>query len=61
MNKPRPACSRVPRRERPFSPDGPELMELNGWPSPQMLARYGAYARSARSRRTYDRIMTDNP
>jgi hypothetical protein len=26
-----------------------------------MLARYGASARSARARRTYDRIMTDNP
>ena len=37
---------------------GPEgdLMELNGWTSPQMLRRYGA---SARTRRTYDRIMTD--
>jgi integrase len=35
---------------------GPEgdLMELNGWSSPQMLRRYGASAR-----RTYDRIMTD--
>jgi integrase len=35
---------------------GPEgdLMELNGWTSPQMLRRYGASARSA-----YDRIMTD--
>ena len=33
---------------------GPEgdLMELNGWSSPQMLARYGASARSARARRT---------
>jgi site-specific recombinase XerD len=42
---------------------GPEgdLMELNGWSSPQMLARYGASARSARARRTYDRIMTRNP
>jgi integrase/recombinase XerD len=41
---------------------GPEgdLMELNGWSSPQMLARYGASARSARAR-TYDRIMTGNP
>ena len=40
---------------------GPEgdLMELNGWTSPQMLTRYGASARSARARRTYDRIMTD--
>jgi integrase len=37
---------------------GPEgdLMELNGWASPEMLTRYGA---SARARRTYDRIMTD--
>jgi len=30
-------------------------------PAPQMLARYGASARSARARRTYDRIMTDSP
>ena len=36
-----------------------DLMELNGWSSPQMLRRYGASARSARARRTYDRIMTD--
>jgi integrase/recombinase XerD len=27
-----------------------DLMELNGWSSPQMLRRYGA---SARARRTY--------
>jgi site-specific recombinase XerD len=41
---------------------GPEgdLMELNGWSSPQMLARYGASARSARARRTHDRVMADN-
>jgi integrase/recombinase XerD len=40
---------------------GPEgdLMELAGWASPQMLRRYGTSARSARARRTYDRIMTD--
>jgi site-specific recombinase XerD len=40
---------------------GPEgdLMELSGWSSPQMLRRYGASARAARARRTYDRIMTD--
>jgi len=37
------------------------LMELNGWSSPQMLRRYGASARSARARRTYDRIMQDRP
>ena len=34
-----------------------DLMELNGWSSPQMLLRYGTSARSARARRTYDRIM----
>lgn len=41
---------------------GPEgdLMELNGWSSPQMLLRYGASARAARARRTYDRIMEDD-
>ncbi|PXX66944.1 integrase/recombinase XerD [Nocardia tenerifensis] len=37
-----------------------DLMELNGWTSPQMLARYGASARNARARRTYDRIMSGN-
>jgi site-specific recombinase XerD len=37
-----------------------DLMELNGWSSPQMLRLYGASARSARARRTYDRIM-DGP
>jgi integrase/recombinase XerD len=36
-----------------------DLMELNGWSSPQMLRRYGARARSARARRTYDRVMQD--
>jgi integrase/recombinase XerD len=34
-----------------------DLMELNGWSSPQMLARYGRSARSARARRAYDRVM----
>ena len=38
-----------------------DLMELNGWTSPQMLTRYGASARSARARRSYDRIMDDTP
>jgi site-specific recombinase XerD len=38
-----------------------DLMELNGWTSPQMLRRYGASARSARARRSYDRIMDDAP
>lgn len=34
-----------------------DLMELNGWSSPQMLARYGRSARSQRARRHYDDIM----
>jgi site-specific recombinase XerD len=34
-----------------------DLMELNGWSSPQMLLRYGASARGARARRHYDIIM----
>jgi hypothetical protein len=34
-------------------------MDLNGWASPQMLRRYGASARSARARRSYDRVMGD--
>lgn len=33
-----------------------DLMELNGWDSPQMLRHYGASARAARARRAYDRI-----
>ena len=36
-----------------------DLMEFNGWTSPQMLRRYGASARSARARRSYDRVMDD--
>jgi len=41
---------------------GPEgdLMELNGWSSPQMLLVYVASARSARARRSYDRVMEDS-
>jgi integrase len=38
-----------------------DLMELNGWTSPQMLRRYGASARGARARRGYDRIMDNTP
>jgi hypothetical protein len=38
-----------------------DLMQLNGWTSPQMLRRYGASARSARARRSYDRVMGDTP
>jgi hypothetical protein len=33
-----------------------DLMELNGWSSPQMLRSYGASAR-----RTYDHIMESRP
>ena len=36
---------------------GGDLMELNGWSSPQMLQWYGGSARGARARRSYDRIM----
>jgi integrase/recombinase XerD len=36
-----------------------DLMELNGWVSPQMLIWYGASARGARARRSYDRIIHD--
>jgi integrase/recombinase XerD len=35
-----------------------DLMELSGWVSPQMLTRYGASARGARARRSYDRVMS---
>ena len=34
-----------------------DLIELNGWTSPQMLRRYDACVRSARAHRTYDRIF----
>ena len=34
-----------------------DLMELNGRTSPQILTRYGASARGARARRSYDHIM----
>jgi integrase len=34
-----------------------DLMELNGWSSPQMLERYGRSARGARARRNYDVVM----
>jgi site-specific recombinase XerD len=37
-----------------------DLMELNGWESPQMLRRYGRSAASARARRGYDRIMGED-
>jgi integrase/recombinase XerD len=39
----------------------PQLwLGVNGWTSPQMLTRYGASARGARARRSYDRIMDDS-
>jgi site-specific recombinase XerD len=34
---------------------GGDLMELNGWTSPQMLQWYGGSVRGARARRSYDR------
>ena len=36
-----------------------DLMELNGWSSPQMLQHYGGSARGARARRHYDLVMRD--
>jgi hypothetical protein len=39
---------------------GADLMEINGWPSPQTLLRYGVSARSARVRRRYDRVIMDD-
>jgi site-specific recombinase XerD len=36
-----------------------DLMELNGWSSPQMLQWYGGSVRGARARRHYDLIMRD--
>jgi site-specific recombinase XerD len=33
-----------------------DLMELNGWTSPQMVRRYGKSAASARAQRAYDRV-----
>jgi integrase/recombinase XerD len=38
-----------------------DLIRLIGWTSPQMLRRCGASARSARARRSYDRIMNGSP
>jgi len=37
--------------------EGRDLMDLNGWSTPQMLEWYGGSARAARARRSYDRIM----
>ena len=37
-----------------------DLMELNGWASPQMLRRYGASTRNARARRHHDHIMDNS-
>jgi integrase len=34
-----------------------DLMELNGWSSPQMLQRYGGSVRGVRARRHYDLVM----
>jgi hypothetical protein len=52
----------VPASLQPYQLDrggsGGDLMELNGWSSPQMLGWYGGSARGARTRRSYDRIMS---
>jgi site-specific recombinase XerD len=37
--------------------EGRDLMQLNGWSTPQMLEWYGGSARGARARRSYDRIV----
>jgi len=50
---------RQPHLAGPGRPQG-DLMELNGWSSPQML-RYGTSARRARARRSYDRVMEERP
>jgi site-specific recombinase XerD len=39
--------------------EGGDLMELNGWTSPQMVQYYGKSASGARALRSYDRIMSD--
>ena len=44
------------RLHRSLDAEG-DLMEVNGWTS----RRYGASARSARARRSYDRVMDDAP
>lgn len=38
-----------------------DLMELNGWTSPERIRRYGAATRGARARRSYDCVMADIP
>ena len=35
-----------------------DLMQQNGWSSPQMLRRYGASAAAERARKHYDRVMS---
>lgn len=35
-----------------------DLMQQNGWDSPQMLRRYGASAASERARKHYDKVMS---
>jgi integrase len=36
-----------------------DLMELDGWSSPQMLEPYGGSARGVRARRHYDLVTDD--
>lgn len=55
-----PPPSLQPHLARPRA--GPsDLLELNGWTSAQMLRRYAAGTRSARARRSCDRIMREAP
>jgi integrase len=37
-----------------------DLVDLNGWTSPQMLTLYGVSACGSRARRSYDRITNDS-
>jgi len=37
-----------------------DLMQQNGWSSPQMLRRYGASAAAERARKHYDKVMARN-
>ena len=34
-----------------------DLMQQNGWTSPEMLRRYGASAAAERARKHYDKVM----
>jgi integrase/recombinase XerD len=36
-----------------------DLMQQNGWSSPEMLRRYGASAAAERARQHYDKVMSN--